>query len=394
MYFQVLDDKKECIGVYYDGQIDYEANLNHATRTWKYSPYLRDLEVEYAQIYCQGRSLDDVCPPHLKEEYESISHKLKAFLTSFQEAKVLLTDNCFFDLVPSRFLLEFCDIKNQITKHVFENFFRPKNYRFLASAQEMLYDIGSQELNIDESALTSKLADVKARSFLRKIKSTRQSIDYDLFGTKTGRLSTRKGSFPLMTLNKDYRSILKPNNDLFVEFDYNAAELRTLLALSGKSQPDQDIHQWNADNVYGGTTTRDQAKKRIFAWLYNPKSKDRLSEKFYDRNKILTRYWVDGIITTEFDRQIKVEREKALNYLIQSTTSDMFMTQCIEMSEKLRDHKTNIAFLLHDSIVLDVSAEERGLVSELSEMFSNTKLGRFKTNISIGRDYGTMRGIA
>jgi len=397
VYFQLLDDKRECPGIYSDGSLSYdnpspgpESNL----RTWRYSPALKDLPVEYAQLYCGGRSLSSVCPEDLKNDYELISSKLRAFLRSFGESKINLSDNCFFELVPERFLLEFCEIKNEITKFVFENFFRPKNYRFLAAAQELLAEIGTQRLNIDESYMSSKLGDIRARNFLRKLRNADQHVDYDLFGTKTGRLSTKKGSFPLMTLNKDYRGVLKPNNDVFVELDYNAAELRTLLSLCGKTQPETDIHQWNCDNIYGPGVTRDEAKKRIFAWLYNPNSKDRASESFYDRDKILTDYWQGGIINTPLGRNIEVEKSKALNYLIQSTTSDAFLSQSIEISKKLSDQKSHVAFLLHDSIVLDYSLDEKDLIPELVETFSNTKLGKYKVNVSAGRNYGDMKRLS
>jgi hypothetical protein len=46
-----------------------------------------------------------------------------------------------------------------------------------------------------------------------------------------------------------------------LEFDFNAAELRVLLGLLEKEQPQQDIHEWNINNVYRGLITREDAKK-------------------------------------------------------------------------------------------------------------------------------------
>ena len=87
---------------------------------------------------------------------------------------------------------------------------------------------------------------------------------YNQFGTVTGRLTVTSNSFPIMNLDKSFRSILKPNNDLFVEFDYNAAELRTILSLSDQQQPEEDIHQWNIKKVFKQDMTRDEAKRKIF----------------------------------------------------------------------------------------------------------------------------------
>ena len=71
-----------------------------------------------------------------------------------------------------------------------------------------------------------------------------------MFGTVTGRLTTHKGSFPILTLKKEYRQIVKPTKDLFISLDYNGAEVRTLLELSGEPQPETDIHEWNAKNIF------------------------------------------------------------------------------------------------------------------------------------------------
>ena len=90
---------------------------------------------------------------------------------------------------------------------------------------------------------------LKVRNFIKHNKNTFPYVVYDPFKSKTGRLVT-KNSFPILTMDKNYRKILKPNNDWFIEFDFNAAELRVLLGLLGKEQPQEDLHEWNKKNVY------------------------------------------------------------------------------------------------------------------------------------------------
>ena len=72
-------------------------------------------------------------------------------------------------------------------------------------------------------------------------------------------------------MNKEFRSAIEPTNDWILELDYNAAELRTLLALAGKEQPNEDIHQWNSE-ILG--VSRDEAKKSVISWLYGSKTSD------------------------------------------------------------------------------------------------------------------------
>ena len=120
MLFQALDDKKECLGVYLDGKLIHDVLPEGLTQTWSYSAFLRDTDVEYAKLYCGGLTLDQVCPSSLRTQWEGVRDKLRAYFRSFNFAKVSLDENCFFDLVPQSFLLEFCDIKNVITESVFE----------------------------------------------------------------------------------------------------------------------------------------------------------------------------------------------------------------------------------------------------------------------------------
>ena len=68
----------------------------------------------------------------------------------------------------------------------------------------------------------------------------------------------------------------------------------------------------------------------------------------------LKKYYSDGIINSPFNRQMKVESEKALNYLIQSTASDMFLRQAIKIDKLLEETRSEIAFCVHDSLILDM----------------------------------------
>ena len=392
MYFQTLDDKNECLGVYLNGEIYYDSIPEGITKTWAYSPSLSDREVEYANLYCGGSSLEDVVPTAYADRWELIQNKLKAYFRSFNEAKVDLNENCFFDLVPERFLLEFCEIKNKITETVLQNYEKPEDYEFMLNLTKVVESMKSKKLNIDVSNIKTRLFEFKARQWKDKVVKGSPYISYDIYGTKTGRMTTKKNSFPILTLPKEYRSVIKPTNDWFVELDFNAAELRTLLSLAGREQPEGDIHNWNIENIFKENMSREKAKKSIFAWLYNPSMKHP-AEKVYNRTSVLDKHWDGDKIQTIYGREIEADKHHALNYVIQSTTSDLFLRRMIDVHEILKNKKSHIAFCVHDSLVIDLDNEEKDMIPEIKKIFSDTELGNFKVNLSAGKDYGTMKEL-
>jgi len=389
--FQSVDSKK-FTGIYADGVIHRCAIPDGLRATWSYCSFLSH-NITYANLYCEGKSLDAVCPESLFSEWERTSAGLKAHMAACKEAKVDLHNNSFLDIIPEKLLLEFCEIKNQITEHVLTNYSRPKNYDFLLELECLLANMRSRQVNLNLAALKPHLVSAPARAVYKRLKNAKPVIDYDAFKTKTGRLTTRKDSFPILTLNKIFRRAIEPNNDYFVELDFNAAELRTLLALLGKEQPTGDIHKWNIENVYRGLVTREEAKKRIFAWLYNPESKDHLSNRAYDRNEILAKYWDGAQAKTCFGREIKADKHHAVNYIIQSTTSDLFLKRTIEVDKILKGRKSFVAFTLHDSLVIDFAEEDRGLVKQAVDTFGDTELGTFRVNVSVGESFGEMKRL-
>ncbi len=116
--------------------------------------------------------------------------------------------------------------------------------------------------------------------------------------------------------------------------DLNAAEIRTLLALSGKEQPEGDIHEWVACEVYNNEISREESKIRVFSWLYNSSTPETELAKFFSREIFRDFYnFQKRVLTTPFGRRIEVEERKAQNYLLQSTTSDIVIRKRLRNNE-------------------------------------------------------------
>jgi len=234
----------------------------------------------------------------------------------------------------------------------------------------------------------------KTRRFREKAQNLPNFVRYNLFGTKTGRLTTKKSSFPIMTMNKEFRSVVKPNNDYFLELDFNAAEIRTLLALAGAKQPLEDIHAWNlAQGMGEGVETREDAKKAFFSWLYDEKKKNDKLEQIYKRDDVRKGHFKDGQVTTPFGNMMPADRHHSLSYLIQGTTAEMVLRQAIKIDEFLKDYKSFIAFTVHDSVVIDIPKDETNLMPKLLGLFADTELGLFKVNASFGDSFGDLKSL-
>jgi len=388
MYFQSIDDKSECIGVYVDGQLHFDNFPPDLTHTWRYTGSVADANVEYAWLCTNGSSLAQCCPEELTEELSDSERKLRAYMKTFKIAKVNLNDHCIFDLVPHDFLKHFCEIKTKITEHVFESYEKPKNYQHLCDVEKLLYKIRYNRLNLSTDKCRHLMLSTVERNKAQELTKNYTYIDYNLFGTVTGRLTTRASSFPILTVKKEFRKLLKPNNDLFVALDYNGAEVRMFLELAGEEQPTYDIHDWNVKNVFANTLSRDDAKIEFFGWLYNSIDHPDLSD-IYNKAKLLD-IWYDGeFVTTPYGRKIPVDDFRALNYLIQSSTADRVLSKAVIIDKMLEERKSFVSHILHDEIVIDFNNEDRDIIREIKETFEDG----FLSSMKAGEDYFELKEL-
>ena len=394
MIFQPLDTKSDCIGYYADNTLQPHVPLPPHGSTWDYTPHLHGDLYELGRLYSHGASLTDVCPEDMKADWEEIKKTLRSCLKAFNTSRLSTDENCFYDLVPEYFLYQYLEAKNKITQHVIETYLRPANYEAMYGLVEMLSSIRSQTVSIDINPIRHLLMTVRGQNFHRTLQTVNHVCDYNPWGTITGRLSTNPNSLPILTMNKEFRACIKPKNDWLVEFDFNAAELRTLIALTGEEQPQIDIHEWNRENIYRNIGSREDAKKRIFAWMYNSKSEDFLSNRAYDKETVKNKYWDGSRVETDYGRVIEnVDEHHALNYIVQSTTVDMVHEQAYKVYELLKGKKSHIAFLIHDAVYIDLADEDRNELLNLLDTFRKTRYNLFKVNVSAGKNLGAMKEL-
>ncbi len=394
MFFQLLDSKTDCAGTYIDGQFIWDKIPTGISKTWSYSEHLYGKDIEYASLMMSGKSIGDSCPEHLSERWKSSADLIKSHFKALTTSKVDLDDVCFYDVVPQKHLQHYFDTKNEITKWVFDNIERPKNYSFLLRLQTAVKQLKRHPVNLNSFAVyVSGADDMKAKHLYDQFGDSTPYVDYDIFGTITGRLTTKKDSFPILNLKKELKNHVRPNNDVFLELDFNAAEVRTMLALQNHNQPEEDIHEWNIKNIFKEELSREKAKTKLFAWLYNEQSQT-IQSDFYDRESLRERYYDGEKVQTPFGRTITAPSRKALNYLLQSSSSDNTMDRFCKISNYLRATRSHVAFVVHDSVIIDLHRDDRRMIPELVEMFGDTQLGKFKVNCSLGKNLGSMRAFS
>ena len=338
---------------------------------WKHSPMLDDQKFQYLYLRVKEEDLSSYC--HDPELFLTYTKKMQAHQKAAAAAKVSLEEECFFDLLPRHQLIKWFTIREQALKNLDKTAKQKTDYNILHKAHVLTANISQQNL-----------------IFGNKV----GRVIYNIFGSATGRLTTKKQSVPVLTLKKEQRKLLRPQNDAFIELDLNAAEIRMLMALSGRDQPQGDIHEWIASNVFNGQIERSKAKIELFAWLYNPSSLENRFDQIFSR-QIFRDFFNpdDQVLTTPFGRKLVVDERKAQNYLLQSTTSDQVIENAYKIQKMLQGTRSAVAFTLHDSIILDMAKEDAIMLRDIKQQFEETRWGNFASTCKVGKTFANLKEL-
>ena len=374
MILQTLDIKNNCTGIFHNNTFlldNVQETANQYLLAWKHSPMLDDEKFRYLYLSLKDEDLSAYCrDPELFLTYK---RKMESHQKAALTAKVSLESECFFDLLPQHQLLKWFQIRQQALEALNRVSKKEDDYDILHKIHVLTTNIARQDIYFGTK---------KGR------------VLYNIFGSATGRLTTKRNSVPVLTLKKEQRELLRPQNDAFVELDLNAAEVRMLMALSGREQPRGDIHEWIVDNVFNGSIERSKAKIELFAWLYNPSSSKSRFDQIFSR-QIFRDFFApeDEVLTTPFGRRLVVDERKAQNYLLQSTTSDQVLENAYKIQKMLKGTKSTIAFTLHDSIILDMAQEDAIMLRDIKSQFEQTRWGSFVSTCKIGKTFANLKEL-
>ena len=336
---------------------------------WKHQPGINDAGIKYAFVLTGGGDLSRYS--HDPDKYRKYRKKIISQKKAIKKAKMSIENAHISDAIPDSILRKWKILKTQALANAGKIIPETSDYEILHKAHVLVSEISNHQILFN---------------------GEKKIINFDIFGTVTGRLTTVKNSFPVLTLKKENRFKITPQNDAFVELDLNAAEVRTLMALSAMPQPEQDIHEYLMSKAQGSFQNRSSFKERLFAWLYNPNSVDQIFDELLSKNTYLDFYDHETkTLATPFGRNIKVEEKKAQNYLLQSTTSDIVICNAYKILKLLSGKNTKIAFTLHDSIILDFCKEDIHLLKKIKSTFEQTEWGLFKSTCKVGRNFGSLK---
>lgn len=200
-------------------------------------------------------------------------------------------------------------------------------------------------------------------------------IDYDNYGSSTGRMSVKSGP-KILTMSKEHRHIFRsawgPNGSL-LSIDYNALEPRVIMTLMGDKSLPADIYSSIGEKLQLTHTSRKTLKLMILAILYGMARKNFIvkfmSEQdpdvSYDKIRdalgvkdILSRIkqeMREGFIQNHYGRPLRCDNESLyVNHFTQSTAVDV---ACEGFLNLVKDNSDIVrpVFMLHDELVVDVN---------------------------------------
>jgi DNA polymerase I len=248
--------------------------------------------------------------------------------------------------------------------------------------------------------------------------SGRVHTSYNQAVTNTGRLSSSEPNLQNIPIRsaagRDIRrAFIAEEGSLLLSADYSQIELRVLAHLSGDRvfceafEAGEDIHRRTAAEVFGmfpelvTPEMRRQAKVINFGVIYGqgafslakelgvtPKLAKAFIDNYFERHSgarsfldgCIREAEVCGFVTTILGRRLSIPdigskngnirafaQRNAINYPIQGSAADIIKAAMISVTRRMKEERvaSRLIMQVHDELVFEVPADERGVMEEL-----------------------------
>jgi len=233
----------------------------------------------------------------------------------------------------------------------------------------------------------------------RSVRDSRVYSSYNLYNI-TSRPTNAFNSINFLALNKENssRTAFIPENDAFVEFDFDGYHLRLIANLSGIELPaDKSIHEILGQQYFDKDELTpeeyQESKKITFRQLYNGVEDGyRRISLFEHIAEFVEAMWKEykrvGFLELPNGRKITQENanpQKLFNYYIQCLETVNNVKKLDKLKKYLQDKQSKVLLVVYDSILIDYSARDgKGTLADIKNIL---EAERFRVKAKKGHNY-------
>ena len=233
----------------------------------------------------------------------------------------------------------------------------------------------------------------------RSLKDSRVYSSYNLYNI-TSRPTNAFNSINFLAFNKENgsRTAFIPENDAFVEFDFDGYHLRLIAnAMYTEIPQDESIHLYLGKQYFGKEELTpeeyQEAKKITFRQMYNGVEDDYKHIEFFEDvahtvEAMWSAYKTNGFLELPNGRKIIQENanpQKLFNYYIQCLETVNNVKKLVKLKEYLKDKQSKVLLVVYDSILVDYAASDgKGTLSDIKNILEED---RFKVKAKKGANY-------
>lgn len=268
-----------------------------------------------------------------------------------------------------------------------------KNNEYLYKLTTVFFKIEKEGIKLDKECFIRYYKDHNTPQF--SVSKGKTYTHYNLY-TLTGRPSNSFNSINYAALNKENgeRTCYIPNNDVYLEFDFNGYHPRLLGTLTGyEFDKETNVYAQIAEILQ--TEDISKVKETTFQNLYGGIRYELQQRPFFKNVHMFTdNLWDEiqygGSITTPSGKTFRLKDidnpnpQKILNYLIQNFETSQNVEQLFNLFNDFRVLKSRIVLYTYDSILIDAVKSE---IPQIKEIISKFK---YPTKVKIGNNYNEL----
>ena len=233
----------------------------------------------------------------------------------------------------------------------------------------------------------------------RSVSNNRVYSSYNLYNI-TSRPTNAFNSINFLAFNKENGSRMAfiPQNDAFVEFDFDGYHIRLIAdAMHTDIPQNQSIHEYLGKQYFNKEELTpeeyQEAKKITFRQMYNGVEEEYLYIEFFEDvyhtvRAMWTTYTNNGFLELPNGRKLIQENanpQKLFNYYIQCLETVNNVKKLDKLKDYLKDKQSKVLLVVYDSILIDYAVSDgKGTLSYIKDILEE---GGYKVKAKKGDNY-------